>query len=209
MLGPFFYSKVKKRPQSFQVIISFAAHIIFCYTTTHSVLRYHNMSLEIILTGAGAVLAIGIIVALVWLWHVDKKFSSFFAGGKAAGLEEVMMEIRDELETSAATRSIIEAHMKSLESRAQKSIQHVGVVRFNPFQDAGGDQSFAVALLDEGRDGVVISSLYSRDGVRVYAKPIMGGTSSYQLSEEEQRAIQEALTPSQNSKGKSDTSRHF
>ena len=75
---------------------------------------------------------------------------------------------------------------------AEISLQKVGVVRFNPFKDMGGDQSFSIALLDSGNNGLVVSSIYSRDGNRVYTKPIKNGDSEYQLSNEEKEAIKKA-----------------
>ncbi len=75
---------------------------------------------------------------------------------------------------------------------AEISLQKVGVVRFNPFKDMGGDQSFSIALLDSGNNGLVVSSIYSRDGNRVYTKPIKNGDSEYQLSNEEKEAIRKA-----------------
>ena len=81
-----------------------------------------------------------------------------------------------------------------LARRSETSIQHIGLVRFNPFEDTGSDQSFAVALLDERRDGVVISSLHGRSNTRVFAKPVAGGTSSHTLSDEETQAIRIAVS---------------
>ncbi len=75
----------------------------------------------------------------------------------------------------------------------QSSVQHIGLVRFNPFGDVGGDQSFAVALLDGNHDGVILSSIYSRAGVRIYAKFVQAGTASHTLSDEEEAAIVQAL----------------
>jgi hypothetical protein len=72
-------------------------------------------------------------------------------------------------------------------------VQHVGLVRYNPFQDTGGDQSFALALLDKQGDGVVISSLHSRTMTRFYAKPIKAGIAVVSLSEEEVKAVQQAF----------------
>jgi len=73
------------------------------------------------------------------------------------------------------------------------SITKVGVVRFNPFKDTGGDQSFAIALLDSNNNGVVLSSLYTREGTRVYTKPIQDASSPYNLSDEEKEAIEKAI----------------
>ena len=78
-------------------------------------------------------------------------------------------------------------------STAKKGLQNIGVVRFNPFKDVGGDQSFAIALLDSLGNGLTISSLYSREGTRIYAKPIKDSTSPYQLSGEEKEAVAGAM----------------
>lgn len=72
-------------------------------------------------------------------------------------------------------------------------IQKIGLVRFNPFAETGGDQSFCLAVLDNHDSGFVISSLHSRDKTRFYAKPIKNGQSvGYELSKEETRAIKKA-----------------
>jgi hypothetical protein len=68
----------------------------------------------------------------------------------------------------------------------------VGFLRFNPFRDAGGDQSFALALADQDGKGVVMSSLYGRDGTRVYGKPLAGWESPYPLTDEERSVIDQA-----------------
>jgi len=72
-------------------------------------------------------------------------------------------------------------------------IQRIGLVRFNPFAETGGDQSFCLAVLDGQGSGLVITSLHSRDTTRVYAKPVKKGKASgYELSAEEKRAIKNA-----------------
>jgi hypothetical protein len=71
-------------------------------------------------------------------------------------------------------------------------VRHVGLVRFSPFHDTGGDQSFSLALLDGKGDGVVVSALHSRQDHKLYAKPVSGRTSHYQLTDEERRAIDES-----------------
>src|SRR5438105_4501874 len=84
---------------------------------------------------------------------------------------------------------------RELEELTQRSIQKVAVVRFNPFADTGGDQSFAIALLDAEGNGVVLSSLHSRADTRIFAKQVLAGRSRHQLSDEEQDAIRKALAP--------------
>jgi len=82
--------------------------------------------------------------------------------------------------------------LRNLKTEANSAVQKVGIVRFNPFSEVGSDQSFSVALLDKNDNGVVITSLYTREGNRVYAKPIKAGLSEYLLSKEEKTAIEKA-----------------
>ena len=89
----------------------------------------------------------------------------------------------------------LSARSAFLEAAGRRAIQRVGLVRFNPFEDTGGNQSFAVALTDAGGNGVVVSSLHSRTGTRVYAKAISEGRSDGALSAEETEALRLALAP--------------
>src|SRR5919108_3467068 len=84
-----------------------------------------------------------------------------------------------------------------LERRSRGSLQHIGMVRFNPFEDTGSDQSFAIALLDDRRDGIVLSSLHGRTYTRVFAKPVEAGISRHSLSDEETEAIRIAVEGTQ------------
>lgn len=83
-------------------------------------------------------------------------------------------------------------NLEILKKKNKLTIQKIGIVRFNPFSRVGGNQSFSLALLDGKDSGVVITSLYVREGNRVYGKPIKNGKSDYSLSEEEKKAIEEA-----------------
>jgi hypothetical protein len=82
--------------------------------------------------------------------------------------------------------------LQILEKNSKFFLQKVGIIRFNPFPEVGSNQSFSIALLDNNNDGVVITSLYSREGNRVYGKPIKNGISEYSLSKEEIKAIEKA-----------------
>jgi len=91
------------------------------------------------------------------------------------------------------------ATYRALEARSRGSLQYIGLVRFNPFEDTGSDQSFAIALLDADHSGVVISSLHGRAGTRVFAKPITAGQATHTLSDEETEAVRVATDGSQKS----------
>lgn len=86
-------------------------------------------------------------------------------------------------------------HIHDLKKQQKLNVQKVGIIRFNPFSDVGSDQSFSLALLDEDDNGVVITSLYTREENRVYGKPIKNGQSEYSLSDEEKKAIEKAKSP--------------
>lgn len=155
-----------------------------------------NLPLDTILIGALAVLFISMILLGVRLWKMERRLQIFFGGKNAKSLEDIFVLLRKEMMEARRTLQDLDTRMGEARERLRLSVQNVGIVRFNPFRDAGGDQSFCIALLDEQKNGVVISSLYSRDGVRVYGKPVAGGASTYQLSNEELEAIQKAIKES-------------
>lgn len=88
----------------------------------------------------------------------------------------------------------IRNRINDLERGGLTHIQKVGLLRYNPFDDTGGDISFSLSLLDDKGDGLVVTSLHGRAGTRVFAKGIKGGKASkYQLSKEEEQVVKEAL----------------
>jgi len=95
----------------------------------------------------------------------------------------------------AVARDLDELAARSavLEANARRAFQRVGLVRYNPFEDTGGNQSFAVAVLDANGDGFVLSSLHARGGTRIFAKSLAGGGAEATLSAEEAEAVRLAL----------------
>ena len=126
------------------------------------------------------------------LWQIKKKLKMFFAGKKASDLEGVLFEEIKRLKKSETEIKKLIKSSKVLEKMTSQSIQKVEVVRFNPFKETGGDQSFVIALLDWHNNGLVISSLHSREGTRIYSKPIQAGQSKYPLTKEELEALKKA-----------------
>lgn len=100
-------------------------------------------------------------------------------------LKEVLVELK-KVKTGYEKAS---KRLKALEEKNEFVFQKFGIIRFNPFKEVGGDQSFSVALLDAKNNGFVITSHYTREGNRVYGKPVKGGVSEYALSDEELKAI--------------------
>jgi len=106
---------------------------------------------------------------------------------------ENLKEILDYLKNLKQEIERISQELEIFKKQSKLSVQKIGIVRYNPFIESGGDQSFSIALLNSNDDGLVITSLYGREGNRVYAKPIKNGQSEYLLSEEERKAIRQAI----------------
>lgn len=124
---------------------------------------------------------------------LKKSAAVLFAGKKAVNLEEVILgQVEKSKELESAITALKDADQRILQ-QLSFAVQKVGMLRFNPFGNEGGNQSFAVAMLDNNNTGVIILSLYSRDGVRIYAKPVKEGKSEYQLSKEEEEALEAAM----------------
>jgi hypothetical protein len=87
----------------------------------------------------------------------------------------------------------LDAEYKRLSVSNSLASQKISIVRFNPFGDTGGDQSFSLAVLDAHDSGYVLTSIHGRQGTRVYVKPVDFGKSKYTLSSEEQQALSQAI----------------
>jgi hypothetical protein len=129
------------------------------------------------------------LILIIWLIIMEVRLRKIFRGKGASDLEEVMKKLGEDLKSLDATQEEIKKYLTTVEKRLRKSLQTLNTVRFNPFEDSGSNQSFAISFLDEEGDGVVISSLYSREKVNIYAKPIKKYESEYTLSEEEKEAV--------------------
>lgn len=152
----------------------------------------NNYSLTaLILLKAFALCFIVFLVVIIRLNRMNKKYRQLLKGSDGQNLEQILLSNGKMLEQVLFKLNLIDERLEGVEQVTAKSIQHVGIVRFNAFKDMGGDLSYAVALLDQQGDGVVLSSIFGMEDARTYAKPIKGGKSSYQLSEEEEQAIQQ------------------
>jgi hypothetical protein len=125
--------------------------------------------------------------------RLRRRLDGLTRGALGKGLDGVLEAQVDKVYAVARELDELSARTAVLEAVSRRSIQRVGLVRFNPFEDTGGNQSFALALLDGHGDGFVVSSLHSRTGTRLYAKAIAAGASETALSEEESAALRQAL----------------
>ena len=114
-------------------------------------------------------------------------------GHEGVDLATVLDRHLDTVEEVRRQLEVLASRTRGVEEQGRLAFQRVGLVRFNPFEDTGGNQSFALALLDANLDGFVMSSLHARSGTRVYAKALAGGRSATQLSSEESEALRLAM----------------
>lgn len=138
-----------------------------------------------------SLLGAAIIVLLIWVIMLERRIGSMLAGKNGASLEDAINANRSAVDDLVRFRATAEAELRNLDGRIKKKIHGVKTLRFNPFAGtgSGGNQSFATSFLSEEGDGVVISSLYSREKVSVFAKPVRNRTSEFELTEEEKEVL--------------------
>ena len=124
--------------------------------------------------------------------RVDGRLRGITRGEEGQSLEDVLGAHLEKVHVIAREVDRLTTRTGALETAGLRAFQRVGLVRYNPFEETGGNQSFALALLDAEGNGWVLSSLHARSGTRVYAKAIRGGRSDAALSEEETAAIRQA-----------------
>ena len=140
-----------------------------------------------------AVLLALVLVLFRRVSSAERRFSGLTRGESGRSLEDVLNTHLDRVEAMGREVDEVAARTALTEAAQRRSFQRIGLVRFNPFEDTGGNQSFALALLDQAGDGFVVSSLHARAGTRVYGKAISKGTSESNLSAEESEALRLAL----------------
>ncbi|QQG45548.1 MAG: DUF4446 family protein [Candidatus Sungiibacteriota bacterium] len=141
-----------------------------------------------------AIFALTGVIVLGWFFYdLRKKVLLLFGGKETKSGTETLQELVRRVTKTEIKIEELEPRLKLTEEISQISVQKVGFLRFNPFQDTGGDNSFVVVMLDRENNGIVISSLYMREGVRIYAKKVERGKTQQPLSGEEKRVLEEAI----------------
>lgn len=147
---------------------------------------------------AGALLlaVIGLLVALVALVRrmrrIEDRLDGLTRGEDGRSLAAVLDAHLDTVLAVGRRQDELDAHSAALDAAAGRAIQGVAMVRFNTFEDTGGNQSFALALVDPGGDGVVVTSLHARNQTRLYARAVRAGAAEGALSAEEAQALDRA-----------------
>lgn len=138
------------------------------------------------------ILLVAICINTIKTNKLKKRFEKFMSK-EDFNLEELLVKYTEEINKYSKQEEEMQSSMEHMQTIVKDCIQKVGVVRYQAIQNMGADLSYTVALLNENNDGVVFNGIYSRDGCYTYAKPIVEGKSSYNLSEEEEEAIEKAM----------------
>ena len=148
-----------------------------------------DIKLQIILF---AFILLAIFAGIFWIIKPERRLKRFFLGKKAKDLEDTITLLEENITKLNSAKENIETELNLVNQKLKKSIRGLETIRFNPFPDQGSNQSFAIGILNEEKDGVVLSSLYSRERMSVFAKPIKAGKSEYELTIEEKEALKKA-----------------
>ncbi len=160
------------------------------------IINFIQQNYQPIILGLSAIVLIlifGFAYLFLQIKNIKNKQKVLFQGKEAKDLEKIIEDQHKEIKRNRDDAEDLLKLSEKIHQIASRGIQKIGLVRYNPFGDIGGDQSFAITFLDAYDNGLIISSLHSKEGTRVYAKPIEKGKSSYQLSDEEKKAVEEAM----------------
>lgn len=147
----------------------------------------------LLLLAISLILLVVFFVTIARLKKTAQKYKALVEGMEGKNLEEIILENGKKLQQVLFEMNIFRDRLEVVEEIGEKSIQKVGLLRFDAFDDTGGELSYALALLNKANNGIVVSSIFGRDDARTYCKYVSGGKSKHPLSAEEQKAIRNAL----------------
>lgn len=145
--------------------------------------------------------AIGLFAIILFIWiavlggrlkKLRKQYTAVMGNTGVTNLEDVIVDLKQTLETQSQTIHRLQAQMQDVQQTIPEQKSKIGVLRYNAFAEQGSDLSFSIAIVNEAKDGAVLSGIHSRENTYVYAKPLEKGESVYPLTPEERKAIQEA-----------------
>jgi len=145
------------------------------------------------LAGLTAVLLIIILINVIQMHILKKKYKMFMDGKNAKTLEESIMSRMDQIDYLVSSNQKNESDIKTINKNLKSTFQKVGLVKYDAFQEMGGKLSFSLALLNHVNDGFIINAMHSREGCYTYIKEIIDGNSIIALADEEKEALDMAM----------------
>jgi hypothetical protein len=152
-------------------------------------------AIAVALALVAVVLLVLVLVLIRRISRFERRLAGLTRGAEGQSLESILDAHLGQVHALQRQVDDLTTRSAVLERAQRRAFQRIGLVRFNPFEDTGGNQSFALALLDELGDGFVMSSLHARAATRVYGKAVTKGRSEAALSDEEAEALRIALAP--------------
>lgn len=147
-----------------------------------------------VLLAPGWMSLIGLGLIGFFIWQDRKYLTSLFPKSGERDIRKKFEETVRVIEEFEGRLGQLDKRIGKLETNALVFTQRVELLRYNPYEDTGGDQSFSVALLDRMGNGVIVTSLHTRSGTRVFAKPVKSGKAEkYQFSSEEEQVVKKAM----------------
>ena len=147
------------------------------------------MNANLVLLITAGVWLLGLTIFSIWFFSFFKKLTKTTGENDIVKILNKILKIQDENSESVKA---LEKEIKRIDWEGKRHVQKVGIIRFNPFKEIGGDHSFSLAILDGDLSGVIITCLHTRERTRVYMKAILKGKSEFELSAEEKKALEKA-----------------
>lgn len=134
------------------------------------------------------------IVFLFFLIYLNSRINKLLGGSSAKSIEDSLVKMKENIDSLTQFKEESVKYLRAMEERVKRSTQSIETIRFNPFKGTGdgGNQSFCTAIINENGDGVILSSLYSRERVSIFSKPVKNFSPEYELTEEEKSALAKA-----------------
>ena len=149
------------------------------------------------LCGVLLILFILTIVNIVQMKKLKKNYRIFMSGKDAKTLEDTLIQRLDQVDSLLESNEENDSNIKVLSKNMQRTYQKMGLIKYDAFHEMGGDLSFALTMLDENNTGWILNAMHSREGCYTYVKEIIDGNSIITLADEEQQALEAALTSNQ------------
>ena len=153
---------------------------------------------NIYITAALIVMVIILLICVIVLFksmnNLENRYRKFMRGVNNKNLEELVISYLDKIDAAKQQTDYMKELYKEMDKRIKGCVQKVAMVRYRAFDNVGSDLSFSIAMLDHNDDGFVLTSIYGRNESTTYAKPIDKGISRYELSEEENKVLQDAMS---------------
>mgnify|MGYP002517199273 len=147
----------------------------------------------IALSVVSIILAVVLIIVLCKLKTLKRRVDSLTRGKDTESLEDIIVSYLERVESLEEGEEITRAALNAIKDNLKITYQKTGLVKYDAFREMSGALSYSLALLDKENNGVLISSMYSREGCYTYAKEIIKGESKINLSEEEAEALKQAV----------------